>query len=79
MLKTKKNVLILTGYSNGSTNFYSHIAIACSNTIFLLLFQGLSGHNLYRYTWFLLAAILLLTEYFALIDFYGNQKKIVDD
>ncbi len=35
---------------------------ACMTTMFLLLFQGNFGHNLYRYTWLMIGAILILSQ-----------------
>jgi REP element-mobilizing transposase RayT/O-antigen ligase len=38
------------------------VSNACLNTMILLLFQGNFGHNLYRYTWLLIGAILVLGQ-----------------
>lgn len=35
---------------------------ACMTTVLLLLFQGNFGHNLYRYTWLVIGAVLVLSE-----------------
>ena len=40
-------------------------AVACTDTVLLLLFQGIFGHNLYRYNWILISAFLVLASYFA--------------
>jgi O-antigen ligase len=39
-----------------------HASIACTNVAWLLLFEGLFGHNLYRYTWIWICAILVLAQ-----------------
>jgi len=54
-------------------------AIACSNTLLLLLFQGNFGHNLYRYTWILISAITVLAAYLSTQDAYHPVPKIVDN
>jgi O-antigen ligase len=41
-------------------NFIAGVGSACQNTMLLLLFEGNFGHNLYRYTWLLIGAILVL-------------------
>lgn len=38
------------------------MSTACLNTMILLLFLGNFGHNLYRYTWLLIGAILVLGQ-----------------
>jgi O-antigen ligase len=43
-------------------NFISAVSSACLNTMLLLLFQGNFGHNLYRYTWLVIGAILVLGQ-----------------
>jgi hypothetical protein len=42
--------------------FIAAISSACLNTMLLLLFQGNFGHNLYRYTWLVIGAILVLGQ-----------------
>jgi O-antigen ligase len=46
-------------------NLLALTAVACTDTVVLLLFQGIFGHNLYRYNWILISAFLVLTSYFA--------------
>lgn len=49
------------GLSNSNKiEIIASVSSACMNTMILLLFQGLFGHNLYRYTWLLIGAILVL-------------------
>jgi O-antigen ligase len=42
--------------------FMAAVGSACLNTLLLLLFQGNFGHNLYRYTWLVIGAILVLGQ-----------------
>jgi len=42
--------------------FIAAVSGACLNTLLLLLFQGNFGHNLYRYTWLVIGAILVLGQ-----------------
>ena len=46
-------------------NLLALTAVACTDTVLLLLFQGIFGHNLYRYNWILISAFLVLASYFA--------------
>lgn len=48
----------------GRPDFIPAISIACLNILILLLFEGLFGHNLYRYTWLIIGAILVLGQSF---------------
>ena len=46
----------------GRSVFIPAVSNACLSTMILLLFQGNFGHNLYRYTWLLIGAILVLDQ-----------------
>jgi O-antigen ligase len=48
------------GLGMKSLAFYSLVALAIIQTIILMLFKGWGDHNLYRYTWLLLAALTVL-------------------
>jgi O-antigen ligase len=41
------------------------LAVACRNSVLLLLFEGIAGHNLGRYNWLWLAAFAMLAAEFA--------------
>lgn len=64
--RTQSRTIWLSQHSYESTDFIVNISIASVNVMWLMLFQGLSGHNLYRYTWFWIAAVLALAEYFTI-------------
>jgi len=53
--------LMKSGYEK-NINFIAGVGNACQNTMLLLLFEGNFGHNLYRYTWLLIGAILVLAQ-----------------
>jgi len=65
---TKRKTQQILNLSKSKDIFLEQIAIACSNTLVLLLFDGLFGHNLYRYTWLWLAAVLILCYRFVIIN-----------
>ncbi len=68
LLFTGRKIQHILNFSLSKDVFLEQVAIACSNTVILLLFDGLFGHNLYRYTWIWLAAVLVLTYRFAIVD-----------
>ncbi len=65
---TKRKTQQILNISETKDDFLEQISIACTNTVILLLFDGLFGHNLYRYTWLWLAAVTVLSYRFAIID-----------
>lgn len=72
---TRSEVLALTADDNGydddedegvkKENLMALTALACTDTVLLLLFQGNFGHNLYRYNWVMISAFLVLASHFA--------------
>lgn len=40
--------------------FFFNMTLAMKNHLFLLFFMGLGGHNLFRYNWYIIAAIIVL-------------------
>ena len=66
---SQKQTITLSQYTGGKSDFKTYLSIACINTTWLLLFNGLSGHNLYRYTWVFVAVILVLSEHFTKLDY----------
>lgn len=46
-----------------SLMFFEYLSVASIQTILLLLFNGLFGHNLYRYNWLWIGAIGVLSTY----------------
>jgi hypothetical protein len=44
--------------------FFLTLALACMMTLVLLLFNGIFGHNLYRYNWFFIGAFTTLIHFF---------------
>lgn len=42
--------------------FLEQLTLACLNTLILLLFQGVFGHNLYRYNWLWIGALLIALD-----------------
>jgi oligosaccharide repeat unit polymerase len=61
IFKTQRKVVNLKP-KRPDDNLYLQMSIACFNTVLLLLFQGNFGHNLYRYTWIWISAILILAQ-----------------
>ncbi|NWF57402.1 MAG: O-antigen ligase family protein [Syntrophaceae bacterium] len=45
-----------------NSQFIREISIACLSILLLLLFNGNFGHNLYRYTWLVIGAILVRAQ-----------------
>jgi len=52
-------------YCHPAVDMLSELAITWRNTIWLLLFMGLSGHNLLRFNWLWAAAFVLLCRMFS--------------
>ena len=48
--------------------FYQYLGFAVGNSILLLLFFGVSSHNLFRYTWLWYAAFIQLGMFFILAE-----------
>lgn len=67
--QTNRKIKIMFQYACESTNFLLNISTASIQTMWLLLFQGLAGHNLYRYTWYWIAAVFVLSDYFTRIEY----------
>ena len=53
----------LTHDDDRAVQFVQMIALACNQTILLLLFNGNFGHNLYRYNWLLIAGYSIISWY----------------
>ena len=54
-------------------HFIPAVSNACFNIMLLLLYNGLFGHNLYRYTWLVIGAILVLGER---LSFKGTRTPV---
>jgi O-antigen ligase len=53
------------GHSDPTFSVLSGLAFACRDSVILLFFEGLFGHNLRRFNWLWLAAFILLALQFA--------------
>jgi len=62
--KTHQNTLKLTLTFKDYNKMTNYISIASINTMWLMLFNGMGGHNLYRYTWFWVGALLVMSNRF---------------
>jgi O-antigen ligase len=65
--RTQRNILKVNSFLKKAkidkkTHFIPEISSACLNIMLLLLFNGCFGHNLYRYTWLVIGAILVRAE-----------------
>lgn len=65
IFKTQRDVLNLKP-KRPKDNLFLQMSIASFNTLLLLLFQGNFGHNLYRYTWVWICAILIISHHFSM-------------
>ncbi|HID39961.1 MAG TPA: hypothetical protein EYP36_10675 [Calditrichaeota bacterium] len=79
---TQKRTVALIRDTHKPSDFLAHISMASVDVMWLLLVQGLAGHNLYRYTWLWIAAVLALAEFFARIEHEkqlssGNNKSLL--
>jgi O-antigen ligase len=63
-ITTRKVRVITRGYSDQTLDILSRLALACRDSLLLLLFAGLFGHNLVRYNWLLIAAFSSLALIF---------------
>jgi O-antigen ligase len=67
IIRTQSRIAKGLDYSQtGKEDLIFNVSIACTNTLWLLLFEGLGGHNLYRYTWLWISALLILSYQFAM-------------
>lgn len=62
------------GAQQGPLPVLSEVAVACRNSLLLLLFLGTFGHNLYRYNWLWLAAFSVLARHFA-AELQASKRK----
>jgi O-antigen ligase len=67
LYRTQKNILkayifLEKAKIDKRNRFIPEISLACLNILLLLLFNGCFGHNLYRYTWLVIGAILVRSE-----------------
>lgn len=62
LFRTQRRIANRSVRSGPNNNLIFHTSIACTTVVWLLLFEGLFGHNLYRYTWIWICAILILAE-----------------
>ena len=62
LVKTQRKVKVNLGGSNPDNSLISQAALASINVMSILLFQGLFGHNLYRYTWIWISAVMILAD-----------------
>jgi O-antigen ligase len=74
LFKTQRKVKINLGGSNQNNNLISQAALASINVMWLLLFQGLFGHNLYRYTWIWISAVMVLADQLSSKQKVNNTK-----
>ena len=65
LVKTQRRIKMNLSWSDRDNNLISQAALASINVMWLLLFQGLFGHNLYRYTWIWISAILVISYNFS--------------
>jgi O-antigen ligase len=63
LVKTQRKVKMNLIGSNRNNILISQAALASINVMWLLLFEGLFGHNLYRYTWIWISAIFILADH----------------
>lgn len=57
-----QNMAVTLGKAARETALIPAASGACITTVLLLLFQGNFGHNLYRYTWLIIGAVLVVSE-----------------
>jgi O-antigen ligase len=69
LVKTQRKVKMNLVGSNRDNILILQAALASINVMCLLLFQGLFGHNLYRYTWIWISAVMILADHLS-----SNQK-----
>jgi O-antigen ligase len=62
LFRTQRRIANRSVRSGPNNNLIIQASIACANVAWLLLFEGLFGHNLYRYTWIWICAILVLAQ-----------------
>jgi len=67
IFKTQRNILNLKS-KQPKNSLFIQMSIASFNTLLLLLFQGNFGHNLYRYTWIWISAMLILSHKFLMTN-----------
>jgi O-antigen ligase len=79
VLITIKNTRLARKMSLGNpsqeNNTYSQLAFAIRDSVLILFFTGLFGHNLYRFNWLWLAAFSVHLDRFV-IESLGNQMGI---
>jgi O-antigen ligase len=63
LVKTQRKVKMNLGGTNRNNILISQAALASINVVCILLFQGLFGHNLYRYTWIWISAVMILADH----------------
>ena len=63
LVKTQRKIKYNLSGSIPDNNLISQAALASVNVMCLLLFQGLFGHNLYRYTWIWISAVMILADH----------------
>ena len=71
--RTKKRSLVKLKQLSLEDRLIYLIPVACTNTLWLLLFEGLFGHNLYRFTWFWVGVLLVIVDSLAVSKDYDDD------
>jgi len=66
IILTQRKITNNLGKTYPGNHLIINTAIACTSTMWLLLFEGIFGHNLYRYNWIWISTILVLAYQFSM-------------
>ena len=74
LVRNKNRIAKALDINDVNSKFLLLITGASINTMWLLLFNGLFGHNLYRYTWIWISAVMVLAVHFAIQKTTSTQS-----